>query len=335
MPITPDVLNTLLCYACKTPFNIGEEELLCKVPGCGNSFHCECANAAKLTRDEKLDWVCPKCRCNMPRGGDHSGTPVGASKFRATNVTIRKKPTPKSPNELLTTEQLSFPSTEFLEVMAEIGRVRQDMVLIKDMLGQVTSAMVQYDLKLDGLMTQLGNMSRQAQESTKDTPNKPASPQMSYAAAAASPASPPSNTNSNTVACKNPIPLSQPITTGAGITAGNTTDEAIQSSERTSSEKHQTERRFQRPASMRCTGSRTSVSLKAVERRKFVHLWNMVSGLEEVKAYVTELCPTGTCIVEELNSKGNYKSYKIGIPDTHYDKCFSADVWPDNARLKA
>lgn len=61
----------------------------------------------------------------------------------------------------------------------------------------------------------------------------------------------------------------------------------------------------------------------------------MVSGLEDVRLYLKELCPTVTFTVDELNSKGDYKSYKIGVPDTHYETCFAADVWPDNARIKA
>lgn len=91
----------------------------------------------------------------------------------------------------------------------------------------------------------------------------------------------------------------------------------------------------QRPTSMRCTGSPTKMTLRAVERRKFIHLWNMVSSLEEVSQYLKELYPADTCIVEELKPKGNYKSYKIGVPEVHYDTCFAADIWPDNARLKA
>ncbi|PZC77614.1 hypothetical protein B5X24_HaOG203170 [Helicoverpa armigera] len=75
-------------------------------------------------------------------------------------------------------------------------------------------------------------------------------------------------------------------------------------------------------------------SLKAVEVRKHLHLWNMESTTDEIQKYLHTLCNTDTCTVEELTPKGNYKSFKIGVPLACYDKCYSADVWPVNARIK-
>lgn len=89
-----------------------------------------------------------------------------------------------------------------------------------------------------------------------------------------------------------------------------------------------------RLTSVRCTAGPDITSLKAVEYRKYIHLWNMVSGADEVKEYLQTLCPNGTCTVEELKSKGDYKSYKLGVPAAVYDKCLSANAWPENARVK-
>lgn len=93
-------------------------------------------------------------------------------------------------------------------------------------------------------------------------------------------------------------------------------------------------RKNRRPTSICGTAGPAVTSLKAVEPRKYLHLWNMESNAEEIRAYLRQLCPIGTCTVEELNSKGDYKSYKIGVPLAYYDACFSVNVWPVNARVK-
>lgn len=83
------------------------------------------------------------------------------------------------------------------------------------------------------------------------------------------------------------------------------------------------------------TANASVTTLKAVEVKKYIHLWNMESEAEEVQEYLRILCPTGTCTVDKLTPKGSYKSYKVGVPVAYYDKCLSGDVWPFNARIKA
>ena len=86
--------------------------------------------------------------------------------------------------------------------------------------------------------------------------------------------------------------------------------------------------------SVRGTAGPETTSLKAVEFRRYLHLWNMLSGADEVRIYLQHLCPEGSCTVEELKPRGDYKSFKVGIPPAYYDKCLCADVWPENARIK-
>ncbi|KOB62439.1 putative reverse transcriptase [Operophtera brumata] len=93
-------------------------------------------------------------------------------------------------------------------------------------------------------------------------------------------------------------------------------------------------RKNRRPALLCGTAGPSITTLRAVEARKLLHLWNMESNVDEVRQYLLQLCPTGTCIVEELIPKGNYKSYKIDVPANCYDKCYAIDVWPINARIK-
>ncbi|KAI8439210.1 hypothetical protein MSG28_013056 [Choristoneura fumiferana] len=90
-----------------------------------------------------------------------------------------------------------------------------------------------------------------------------------------------------------------------------------------------------RLSSVRCTAGPEVTSLKAVEIRKYVHLWNMMSGVDDIRAYMQTLCPGKGFTVEELKARGDYKSYKIGVPCELYEKCLSPEVWPENARVKA
>lgn len=93
-------------------------------------------------------------------------------------------------------------------------------------------------------------------------------------------------------------------------------------------------RRTQRPASLCGTADSKKTTLKAVEPRRYIHLWNMESDADDVRDYLRELCPVGTCTVQELTPRGDYKSYKIGVPVAYYDVCFTTEVWPVNARIK-
>lgn len=325
VPTATLLLQPTLCYACNTPFDEGEKELLCMVEGCSNRFHAACAGASRFTAEEEADWACPHCRCWIPKGGDYSQTPVGASKFRATNVTFRKKPLAN----VTISEPLELPSLDYLEVLSEFKFIRQEMKVMKDM-------MFQHDCKLQALMDKLATMSeapaqlnaavasRSRSVPPEDPNGQPGSSTTTYATVAASPAK---------VSNGRPEPL-PPAEGEAGTLEGteSNTNKRLDLSENSDGHAPKPSQRPQRPTSMRCNP--TKISLKAVEYRKFIHLWNMVSGVEEVKEYLKELCPGDNFTVEELRAKGDYKSYKIGIPDAHFDRCFTVDAWPDNARLK-
>ncbi|PZC76454.1 hypothetical protein B5X24_HaOG204545 [Helicoverpa armigera] len=90
----------------------------------------------------------------------------------------------------------------------------------------------------------------------------------------------------------------------------------------------------QRPSPLCGTADPGTINLKAVEIRKYFHLWNMASGVDDVRQYITHLCPAANISVDELTTRGDYKSYKIGVTDVFYDILYSADVWPVNAKIK-
>lgn len=358
-PVTPNSLAALtiavavsVCYACNTPFEEGEEELQCKVSGCANRFHYACGTASTLTNDEKAEWVCPQCRCSVRKTGDYSHTPVGTSKIRAGNITFRK---PANPNKDSTPERLQFPSTQYLEIMSEVRLIREDMAVINDMLKQVMSKLVQYDTTIEKLTTKLS-------ENTSKSPlqNDQADKLVSecryqvntYSDAAAGLKKGRVNTvtSSSNAPRKNGASSATPNDESnmPNLQGGTRADFAKDVSDREepasmdiprdneNSEWQLVGRRKsqRRLTSLRCTAGPNVTSLVAVEHRKHIHLWNMVSGIDDVRAYVQTLCPGATCTVEELKPRGDYKSYKIGVPAAHIDTYLSPHVWPENARVK-
>lgn len=88
------------------------------------------------------------------------------------------------------------------------------------------------------------------------------------------------------------------------------------------------------PLSLRCVAGPSVTSLKAAESRKHFHLWNMLSSVDEIKIYLSELCPQRIFTVEQLKMTNHYNTFKIGVPEDCYETCFSVNVWPENARVK-
>lgn len=91
--------------------------------------------------------------------------------------------------------------------------------------------------------------------------------------------------------------------------------------------------KYRKPISLCGIAGPDITTLRAVEPRKYLHLWNMESSADEIRDYLRQLCPTGTCTVDELRARGSYKSFRIGVPVIYYEQCLSVDVWPVNARL--
>lgn len=89
-----------------------------------------------------------------------------------------------------------------------------------------------------------------------------------------------------------------------------------------------------RISAIRGTAGPDVTMLKAVAFRKYIHLWNMISCGDDIQAYLQKLFPDVTCTVEELKSRGDYKSFKVGIPPECYERCMSPETWPTNARVK-
>ncbi|XP_072947673.1 uncharacterized protein [Epargyreus clarus] len=98
--------------------------------------------------------------------------------------------------------------------------------------------------------------------------------------------------------------------------------------------KKQVSKQSRRPVSLQGAAGPNITTLKAVQMRRFLHLWNMESNINEIREYLRIICGSDICTVEELVPKGNYRSFKIGVPIEKFDICYSTEAWPLNARLK-
>lgn len=79
-------------------------------------------------------------------------------------------------------------------------------------------------------------------------------------------------------------------------------------------------------------------SLQAIEKKKYLHVWSLHldTSNEGILSHVKEICGDGDNIsVEKIapKTKRDYSSFKIGVPESQYEKIARADVWPLNTRF--
>lgn len=326
------------CHGCMKNMEVGEEYLQCMVETCGKLYHVLCANKMPMFEGRNT-WVCPEC-CNLvKRGGLNNDIPVGTP-VTTKNVTIRSKregkPSPESPGG----------STILL---MEMQLIRDQMTMLNERLVDAVSVVAGYHAALIDCSTKLELVSERLEllELSSSCSSRCDVPVPLVTG----------NTKGKTTEKRREVELTAPKTdkpvtsvdngtsekkTYADVASGSHSDFDIMHdnvnpgvSERVAGEWQEVRNRRKRISSVRCTAGPDVTTLRAVEYRKYVHLWNMASGVDEIRAYMQILCPGKTCTVEELKSKGEYKSYKIGVPQELYDRCLSAEVWPENARVKA
>lgn len=334
----------MICHACGGVLDVGEEYLQCMVTTCGLLYHYLCNNR-KLTSEEKAVWVCPECCIARKKGGRNCNTPVGTP-VSIKNVVCRKNS--ESPH---TAPELTKDPT----VAQELRLTRNQMTLLTGQLADAIAAIAQYQdmlaesvKKFDFINARLMKLesvpvcsckcneleprtSGTDTSSPKPKPKRKRRARKDSANQISSPAVKMGKISSEEVA--NPsgeIPTAYPR--GDGLEQA----ENINGGEEAASEEFQEVRyRRGRFASVRGTAGPDVNPLKAVEQRRFIHLWNMVSGVDDVREYLQTLNPECTYVVEELKPKGEYKSFKIGVPAKMYEMCLTPSIWPDNARVKA
>lgn len=337
-------ISVMTCGACQKKLLLGDEYLQCMVASCGKLYHYACNNRT-LSTEDKASWVCPECACASKKGGRNCETVVGTP-VNIKNVTLRNqsgggaKPSPF-------TSHLSGDDTPASHHL-EIQLLREQMCVLTEQLADAVSTIGRYHSALvvcTGRVEALGM--RLAELEHADVPRCPSCIGLSRFSSGNADAE-----SGETAGMSDPKSLgggdqrtyakSIHMPPNGDDTAsdhhshrGNNKPHAADPNDSAGGEwKTVGPKRQKRQISLRCTAGPTVTTLKAVEYRKYIHLWNMESGADDVRDYLRNLCPNGTSTVEELKSKGDYKSFKLGVPAFYFEKCLSVDVWPENARVK-
>lgn len=345
-----------MCYACQGEIKDDEDRLRCKMASCSNIFHLACTSttARSMSKEDNDEWVCPECRISMKKGGDNSLTPVGSSKMRSAAVTSRNKVIKPPANE-------DYRSIEYLEINAEIRKLHQEVADISAMLKNVLESVTGFGSKMDTVISRtqlveskletLGGRAQNAVQSQTSATNQKSNPSESKAEScsgstfASKAAEKQMILGAKMVSIRPEIEGKRVRTTSSAQVIPSQqqrNEESFEAPQKTNTADEpedgegwiEVRKKSRRPQSMCCLAGPSVTTLQAVERRRYFHLWNMRSGLEEVQAYLQQVCAPESGTVDALKPKGDYKSYKIGVPADLYDKCFSVNMWPDNARVK-
>lgn len=338
----------LICCVCALELAVGEEYLQCMVKTCGKLFHRSCNNKV-LTLDEIDTWACSECRENLNKGGPNSDTPFGTP-VSIKNVANRSKcttpipPTQPGSSSNITLEiqlmrdQMNMLSEQLFDAVSTISRFQSAL----------SECAAKFEVVNNKLLTLESVASRQCnckcvQPSTSIQvvgiePKRRS--QRKKSRRAHGPVEDPNATVIEVPAGE--VPQNVMSTAAPPASPICSSNFALESSNVANNERQdapegefiKVTRRKRQYSSVRCTAAPDATPLRAVEYRKYIHLWNMASGVEDVRAFLQSLCPNTTCTVDELKPKGEYKSFKIGVPPALFETCLSADLWPDNARVR-
>lgn len=340
----------MICHGCTRDLDLGEGYIQCMVASCGKLYHLLCINKT-LTLAERDTWMCPECKIMFKKTGSNCGTPVGTP-MTVKNVCIRNK----TGTPILTSQGTQpFPASEAVSLASEIGAIRDQMSILSEQLADALTAVAKYHEALAACSSRLDTVNERLQQLELHSANvsryvqssagslfsdvTKLKPRRSRKAKKTTLVSKNEGEESTVVTVTDEagdatLPILEDVGNSlersSDLSTGEETDGAHPSRDLGKDRVHR--KRF---TSIRGRAGPEVTSLKAVEFLKFIHLWNMVSSADEIRAYLETMCPGGICTVLELKAKGSYKSYKIGVPNELYDKCLSADVWPRNARVKA
>lgn len=336
----------MMCHACRGVLKVGEEYLQCMVTTCGLLYHYLCYNK-ELTFEEKAAWVCPECCNARKRGGRNCDTPVGTP-VSIKNVASRKQSESSIP--------ASEPATD-LSIAQELQLTRNQMTVLTGQLANATAAIAQYQELLTESVKKFNLISERllklesvpvcpckcGESGPGPSPSgivitapKPKPRRKRRAKGNSSSEMSALAGNVGRTSSEEELNASRGEPTASSGEVGSEQAENVNDGEEAEAEGYKEVRyRKRRFTSVRGTAGPDLNPLKAVEQRRFIHLWNMVSGADDVRRYLQTLNPECTYTVEELKPKGEYKSFKIGVPAKMYEMCLTASIWPDNARVKA
>lgn len=76
--------------------------------------------------------------------------------------------------------------------------------------------------------------------------------------------------------------------------------------------------------------------LEPSERWKYFHLYYVKNGTTDdiIKEHLKTVCLADVCTVESLKSRGNYASFKIGVPVKQSERMLHVSSWPEDVCIK-
>lgn len=86
----------------------------------------------------------------------------------------------------------------------------------------------------------------------------------------------------------------------------------------------------------RGTAAPGATPLCAAERLSQLHLYYVQEGTtaEQVRSHLTSICSSDVCTVEVLKSRGNYSSFKLGVPSKCSELVLSPNNWAKDICIK-
>lgn len=337
----------MVCSGCTRELDVGDEYLQCMAKTCCKLYHVLCINKTP-TFEDRNTWVCPECCNTFKKGGRNYDIPVGTP-VTTNNITIRKK---KEKSEV----SIPPPESSGESLVLEMQLIRNQMAVLAEQLAEAVSIVAKYQAAFADCSKKFENVSERLVQLELPSPClcRCADPGPEESGRLTASNEQIAERKHRTLDSVKTAPITdKPVVDMDDVTPSRMTYAAVSSQSRNGNNTLQEDRitlaneraatgewqevrsRKKRFSSVRCTAGPQVTSLRAVEYRKYIHLWNMASGVDEIRAYLQLLCPEKNCTVEELKPKGEYKSYKIGVPQELYEKCLSAEVWPENARVKA
>lgn len=333
----------LFCHACTGELEVGEEYLQCMVKTCGKLYHRLCTGQ-KLTLREKDTWVCPECCIGYKKGGRNCDTPVGTP-VTVKNISSRNTGGGSPPASPLR------PAEEPSRLELEMQRMREQMSLLSQQLAGAVSVIAQYHSALSDYAVKF-ELLHDRFEKLEQTLS---CPKLSTVTVASGPNGDETGRKPETRRKRNPKaqklhsekaePLAIDVIEAVpqklqlpppsvDSETGRVDSSDYEESDKATAGEWREVRGKKRYSSVRCTAGPETTPLRAVEYRKYIHLWNMISGADEILAFLQSQSPNSSFTVDELKSKGEYKSFKIGVPAALLERCLSADLWPENARIR-
>lgn len=351
------------CCGCLDGLKVGEAFFECSKEACGKLYHQSCIMSPLKVKDPDT-WLCPECRFyNSYKKKDHScDVPANSP-----NVTLRRIPgslsrqqlvnhhaSPAKPGVSIASQFCCTAHDKTLNSFPLTNSYRQHTTPGSDEITCLRNQMTNLTMQLETAVTTIANYQTALQEAMGNfqTINEKlkhlelrhtckcqcCSETVSPAVVDLPPKVGSMNSVPTATESRSPARTYSAVVANvesAMLTLSSTTPADIERRSQTTSRDEATVKTvIRRPTSLCGTADPAKVTLKAKESRKHLHLWNMDSNVDEVRDYVHQLCPSATCSIEELKPKGDYKSYKIGVPEVFFKTVFSSDVWPLNAKIK-